>query len=62
MVANQPWLAINALSIPRPQNPPPKHPEKLMPMFDPDNDILLEDHINKFILGLNLMTTRICDM
>jgi hypothetical protein len=40
MTANQTWLTINALAIPGPQNPLPKHPEKLFPKFDPDNDIL----------------------
>ena len=40
MEANQPWLTINALSIPRPQNPLPKHPEKLLPKFDPDDDTI----------------------
>ena len=58
MVANQPWLTINALAIPGPQNPLPKHPEKLLPVFDPNNDILPEDHINKFNLTLNLMNVQ----
>ena len=58
MAANQPWLAINSLAIPGPQNPIPKHLEKLLPKFDPNNDILPEDHINKFMLALNLMNVQ----
>ena len=58
MARSQPWLTINALSIPGPQNPLPKHPEKLLPKFDPDNDILLEDHINKFMIALKLMNVQ----
>ena len=42
MAANPWWLTINALSIAGPQNPLPKNPEKLVPKFDPDDDILLE--------------------
>ena len=56
--ANQPWLTINSLAIHGPQNPLPKHLEKLLPKFDPNNDILLEDHINKFKLTLNLMNVQ----
>ena len=55
MVANQPWLTINSLAILGPQNPLPKHLEKLFPMFDPNDDILPEDHINKFMLTMNIM-------
>ena len=58
MEANQPWITINVLAIPRPQNPLPKHPKKLFPKFDPDNDILPKDHINKFKLTLMLMNVK----
>ena len=58
MATNQPWLTINSLAIHGPQNPLPKHPEKLLPKFDPENDILPEDHINKFMLTLNLMNLQ----
>ena len=54
MEANQPWLTINALDIPRPQNPLPKHPEKLFPKFDPNKDILPDDHIKQLMLSLKL--------
>ena len=58
MEANQPWLTINALSIPGPQNRLPKHPEKLLPKFDPDKDILPKDHINQFMLALKLINAQ----
>jgi hypothetical protein len=35
MVANQTWLTINSLAIPRPENTLPQHPEKLLPMLIP---------------------------
>ena len=46
MAANRPWLAMDSIAVPRAQHPLPKHPEKLLPKFDPDNDITLGDHIN----------------
>ena len=58
MASNQPWLVINALSIPGPHNPLSKHPEKPLPKFDPDNDIEPEDHMNKFMLSLNLINVQ----
>ena len=58
MAANQPWLDINALAIPGPQNPLPKYTEKLFPKFDPDDDILPENHIDKFMLDMNIMNVE----
>ena len=58
MEANPRWLTINALAIPGPQIPLPKHPEKLFPMFNPNNDILPKNHINKFILSMNIMNVQ----
>ena len=58
MEANSRWLTINPLAIPGPQNPLPKHPEKLLPKFDPDKDILPEYHIKQFMLTLNLMKVQ----
>jgi hypothetical protein len=58
MESNQPLITINSLAIPRPQNPLPGHPEKHFPMFDPKNDMLLENHINKFKITLNLMNVQ----
>ena len=58
MEATQPWLTINALSIPGPQNPLSNHPEKILPKFDPNKDILPKDHIKQFMLTLNLMNVQ----
>ena len=58
MEANPWWLTINALSIPGPQNPLPKHPKELLYKFDPDDDILLENHINKFMISMNIMNVQ----
>ena len=55
MAANPWWVTINALSIPGPQNPLPKHPKKLFPKFYPDDDIIPKVHINKFTLSMSIM-------
>jgi hypothetical protein len=58
MAANRPWLVMDAIVVPRAQHPLPKHPEKLLPKFDPDNDITSEDHIKKFMLCLRLLDVK----
>ena len=58
MAPKQPWLTIIALSIPSPPNPLPTHLEETPPKFDPDKDILPEDHIKQFMLPLNLMNVQ----
>ena len=55
MAANQLWLTINDLAIPRPQNPLPQHLEKLFPKFDHDDNILPKKHIDKFMLAMNII-------
>jgi hypothetical protein len=45
MAANRPWLTTDAIVVPGAQHPLPNHIEKLLPKFDPENDIKLEDHI-----------------
>lgn len=32
----------------------PAHPEKWLPKFNPDNGLLAEEHINNFMLAINL--------
>ena len=54
MAANRPWLATDVVAVPGAQHPLPKHPEKLLPKFDPDNDITPEDHIKQFMISLRL--------
>ena len=58
MASNPRWLTINALAIPGPQNPLPKYQEKLLPKFDPNDDILPENHIDKFMLAMNIMNVQ----
>ena len=58
MAANPRWLTINSLIIPRHQNPLPKNPNKLLPKFDPDDDILPKTHIDKFLLAMSIMNVQ----
>jgi hypothetical protein len=55
MAANRAWLAMDVVAVPGIQHPLPKHPGKILPKFDPDNDVTFEDHIKQFMLSLRLM-------
>jgi hypothetical protein len=55
---NQPWLTRDALAIPRRVHHLPRHPEKLLPKFDPKTLGFSEDHIKKFILAIRLMNVQ----
>ena len=56
--ANRSWLTMNAIVVPGAQHPLPKHLEKLLPKFDPENDVSPEDHIKQFMLSLRLMDVQ----
>jgi hypothetical protein len=58
MAANRPWLAMGVVVVPGAQHPLPKHPERLLPKFDPNNDIIPEDHIKQFMLSLRLLDVQ----
>ena len=58
MASKQPWLVVGAIFIPGAQHPLPKHLEKILPKFNPDNYVLPEDHIKEFILSLRLMNVE----
>lgn len=58
MGENQPCLTINALAIPGPQNPLPKHIEKILLKFDPNTDILPEHLMKKLIFSLKLVNVQ----
>jgi hypothetical protein len=45
MEAIQPILVVDVISVLGAQHPLPKHLEKLIPKFDPDNDVLPEDQV-----------------
>ena len=58
MVENRPWLAVDAIAVPDAQHPLLKHPKKLLPKFDLDNDVAPEDHIKQFMPSLRLMDVQ----
>jgi hypothetical protein len=58
MAANRPWLAMNVVVVPEAQHPLPKHPEKRLPKFDPDNDVTPKDNIKQFMLSLRLLDVQ----
>ena len=55
IATNRPWLAMDVIMVPRAQQPLPNHPKKLLPKFDPNNDVTPEDHIKQFMLSLRLL-------
>ena len=58
MASNQPWLVVDAIAIPHAQHPLPKHPDKHLPKFNPDNDVLPKDHIKRFMFSLRLVNVE----
>ena len=58
MATNGPWLVADSIAIPSAQHPLPKHPEKLLPKFDPDNDVTPEGHIKQLMLSLRLIDVQ----
>ena len=58
MVANRPWLGVDTIVVPNAQHPLPKNSEKLLPKFDPDNDVTPKDHIKQFMISLRLMDVQ----
>jgi hypothetical protein len=55
---NQPWLAMDSPALPGRLHHLPRHPEKILPKFDPETSGLPEDHIKKFILAIRLMNVQ----
>ena len=53
---------MDVVTVPGAQHPLPKHPKKLLPKFDPNNDVTLEDHIKQFMIYLRLMDVQHEDM
>ena len=58
VAARSPWLAQDVLAVPGVKHNLQKSPKKILPKFDRDKDDTLEDHINKFMLSLCLMTVQ----
>lgn len=48
--AEQPWLAQDAVAVPGQVHTLPKHPGKVLPIFNPNEKQLAEDHIKHLIM------------
>ena len=58
MVVYKPWITNDAISIPGTSHPFPKNPQKFLPKYDLDDDVLPEYHIKQFMNALNLMNVE----
>lgn len=47
---DQSWLAQDVVAVPKFYHPLPKHPEKVLPIFNPDEKQSAEDHVKQFIM------------
>jgi len=54
MMAQNPWSNPGAVLMPTSLSQLPTHPEKWLPKFNPEAGMLVEGHINKFMLSINL--------
>lgn len=50
----RPWTNPGVVVMPAPLSQLPTHPKKWFPKFNPDIGILEEEHINNFMLSINL--------
>ena len=50
----RPWTNLGAVRMAGPLHKLPAHPEKWLPKFNPGNGLLAEEHINNFMLSINL--------
>jgi len=50
----RPWTNSGVAAMPVPLSQLPAHLEKRLPKFNPDSGILAEEHINNFMLSINL--------
>ena len=53
-MAQSPWNNPWAVLIPAPLSQIPAHPEEWLPKFNPEVGMLVEEHINNFMLSINL--------
>lgn len=53
-MAQRPWNSPVIVTVPAPLNPLPAHPKKWLPKSNPDIGILTDEHINNFMLSVNL--------
>lgn len=54
MMAQNPWNNPGVVSMPAPLSQLPAHLEKWLPNFNPEVGMLAEEHINNFMLSINL--------
>ena len=50
-----PWLRTTVAAVPGVQHPLPKHSDKLLPKFNPDDKEPAEVHVDKFMLAVQTM-------
>ena len=53
-MAQSPWNNPGAVLMPAPLSRLPTHPEKWLAKFNPKASMLAEEHINNFMLSINL--------
>ena len=53
-MAESPWNNPGAVLMPAPLSQIPAHPEKWLPKFNPEAGMLAEEHINNFMISINL--------
>ena len=53
-----PWLRAVAVAVPGVQHPLPKHSDKILPMFNPDDKEPAEVHIDKFMLAVQTLNVQ----
>lgn len=49
----QPWTNRGVVLVANP-NAHPKNPEKWLPKYNPDHGLPIEEHLNNFMLAMNL--------
>ena len=52
--AKRPWTILGVVNMAAPLHDLPDHPEKWLPKFSPDLGIQAQEHINNFMLAVNL--------
>ena len=53
-----PWLRIAAVAVPGVHHPLPKHSDKLLPKFNPDDKEPAEVHVDKFMLVVQTLNVQ----
>lgn len=51
---NRPWNNPRVVQMVPTLHSLPKHPEMSLPRFNPDDGLLVEEHIHNFMLAINL--------